>query len=65
MTDEEFMRITSYMKQNYGIELAEKREIVRGRLENYIKSGGWKSFQDFMNEVERDHSGVQETMLGV
>ncbi|HBI62985.1 MAG TPA: chemotaxis protein CheR [Lachnospiraceae bacterium] len=63
MTDEEFMRITSYMKQNYGIELAEKREIVRGRLENYIKSGGWKSFQDFMNEVERDHSGVQETML--
>lgn len=63
MTDEEFTRITSYMKQNYGIELAEKREIVRGRLENHIKSGGWKSFKDFMNEVESDRSGTQETML--
>ncbi len=63
MTDEEFTRITSYMKQNYGIELAEKREIVRGRLENYIKSGGWNSFKEFMNEVESDRSGTQETML--
>lgn len=63
MTDEEFTRITSYMKNNYGIELSEKREIVRGRLENYIKSEGWKSFKEFMNEVESDRSGKQEKML--
>ena len=49
------------MKRNYGIDLSQKKVIINGRLENYIKSGGWKSFNDFMNAVEKDRS--QEKML--
>ena len=63
ITDEEFIRITTYMKQHYGIELSEKKTIVAGRLENYIKSGGWGSFDGFMNAVEEDRSGNLEKML--
>lgn len=63
ITDEEFKRITVYMKQNYGIDLSQKKIIVNGRLENYIKSNGWKNFNEYMDVVERDTSGVQEKML--
>ncbi len=61
--DEEFKRIAAHMKQRYGIDLAQKKVIVNGRLENYIKRGGWGSFDEFMNAVEQDKSGNQEKML--
>ena len=63
ITDEEFIRIATHLKQQYGIDMSQKKVIVNGRLENYIKSGGWKNFTDFMNAVERDKSGTQEKML--
>ena len=37
ITDEEFRRISVFMKQKYGIDLSQKKTIVNGRLENYIK----------------------------
>ena len=37
ITDEEFGRIAVYMKQRYGIDLSQKKVIVNGRLENYVK----------------------------
>lgn len=63
ITEEEFTRISTYMKRNYGIDLSQKKVIVNGRLENYIRSGGWKSFNEFMNAVEKDRTGQQEKML--
>ncbi|MDE6888367.1 MAG: protein-glutamate O-methyltransferase CheR [Eubacterium sp.] len=63
ITDEEFTRISTYMKRHYGIDLSQKKVIVNGRLENYIRSGGWKSFNEFMNDVEQDKTGRQEKML--
>ena len=36
MTEEEFQRISSFVKQNYGIDMHEKKEIVRGRLESHL-----------------------------
>lgn len=61
--DEEFYRIATHMKQRYGIDLTQKKVIVNGRLENYIKRGGWNSFDEFMNAVEEDKTGNQEKML--
>ena len=61
--NEEFQRIAVFMKQRYGIDLSQKKVIVNGRLENYIKQGGWRSFAEFMNAVEHDKTGQQEKML--
>ena len=61
--DEEFQRISGFMKQRYGIDLSKKKVIVNGRLENYIRGGGFQSFDEFMNAVENDASGNQEKML--
>lgn len=63
ITDEEFSRISGYMKQRYGIDLSNKKIIVNGRLENYIRSGGWHNFNEFMDAVIQDASGTQEKML--
>ncbi len=63
ITDEEFKRISDHMKQRYGIDLSQKKVIVNGRLENYIKRRNWKNFHEFMNVVENDKSGNEERML--
>jgi len=63
ITDEEFLRISVFMKQRYGIDLSQKKVIVNGRLENYLKSGGWKNYHEYMDAVERDKTGSLEKML--
>ena len=42
------------MKQHYGIDLSQKKVIVNGRLEKYVRSEGWKNFNAYMDEVEKD-----------
>ncbi|MCH5272919.1 MAG: protein-glutamate O-methyltransferase CheR [Lachnospiraceae bacterium] len=61
MTDEEFLRIAGYVKQRYGIDLGKKKIIMNGRLENYIKMGGWSSFHAFMNDLQNDYTGQLES----
>ena len=63
ITDEEFRRISVFMKQKYGIDLSQKKTIVNGRLENYIKKQGYTNFNAFMDIVEQDQTGNQEKML--
>lgn len=63
ITDNEFLRIVSFLKQRYGIDMSQKKVIMNGRLENYLKSGGWSSFNEYMNDVEKDASGELEKTL--
>lgn len=63
MTDKEFFRIYTFLKSRYGIDMDRKKEIVSGRLENYIRSGGWKDYTEYMNAVEHDVSGNLEKKL--
>lgn len=63
INEKEFLRISTYMKQRYGIDLSQKKVIINGRLENYIRKGGFQSFDEFMNAVESDKTGGQERML--
>lgn len=63
ITDEELQRISAFMKDRYGIELGEKKVIVNGRLQNYLKRNGWKNYHEFMDAVEHDQSGTQEKIL--
>lgn len=63
MTDEEFKRIMRHMKSAYGIDMTEKKEIIGGRMENYLRRGGWKSYSDYMDDVENDQSGKLEKEL--
>lgn len=63
MTDAEFTRIYRFLKQRYGIDMHRKREIMEGRLENYIKDKRFASYAAYMDEVERDLTGTLEKEL--
>lgn len=63
MTDGEFRRIYAFMKSRYGIDMERKKEIIQGRLENYIHSLGFQNFSEYMNAVETDFTGQLEREL--
>lgn len=63
MTEGEFLRIYRFMKSRYGIDLSRKKEIIEGRLENYIRSNGFSSPSEYMNVVETDITGKWERQL--
>ncbi len=63
MSEEEFRRIAFFMKSRYGIDMSHKKEIMTGRLENYVRAGGWDSYWAYMNEVEMDMTRELENVL--
>ena len=63
ITDEEFFRIANYLKKRYGIDMGQKKVIMNGRLENYMRRGGWQSFNDYMDALQKDPSGKLEKEL--
>jgi len=52
--DDEFKVITSYIKENYGINLTKKRQLIEGRLGNYISSRGYTNYMDYFNYAKND-----------
>lgn len=63
LTEEEFKRIVLYMKRNYGIDLAKKKVLIAGRLENYLRQQGYQSYTEYMNVVESDITGKEARQL--
>lgn len=63
MTEEEFRRVHIFIKNKYGIDLSHKKEIVRGRLDNYVANMGFRNYMDYMNSVEADITGKLEMEL--
>lgn len=61
LTDDDFNRLVSYMKKNYGINLEKKRVLIEGRLSNMIASRGFKDFKEFIDFAFADKTG-NETM---
>lgn len=63
MTEAEFLRICRFIKSRYGIDMIRKKEIVQGRLDNYIHANGFTDYSEYMNAVEADITGRLEKEL--
>lgn len=61
LTDGEFQRIVTYVKQHYGIDLSQKRVLVGGRMENYLARNGYANYNEFMAKVEKNPHGSEAT----
>ena len=61
LTDDDFNRLVSYMKTNYGINLEKKRILIEGRLSNTVTARGFKDFKEFLDFAFADKTG-NETM---
>lgn len=60
ITTNEFNRILTYVKRNYGIDLSDKQVLVTGRLENYLIKNGYDSYDAYMEIVEKNPHGSEE-----
>ncbi len=63
ITDSEFIRIVTYVKSNFGIDLSQKRVLIAGRLENYLLRNGYSSYDEYMAKVEQDPGGHEAENL--
>lgn len=63
MNDQEFDRIYRYLKSRYGIDMSRKKEIMNGRMENFLRMSEWNSYTEFMNALEKDPTGNIEKKL--
>ena len=65
MTDAEFYRIHTFLKSRYGLDMSSKKEIVKGRLENYVRNQGYTTYQSYMDALEADITGELENIIGL
>ena len=66
MTDDEFNRLVEFLESRYGINLASKKVIVQGRLDNYLARNGYATYGEYLNAVESDRSGHKlQNMLNI
>lgn len=58
ITKEEFSKLTSYIKGNFGINLTEKKiTLITNRLSNILDQNNFNSFSEYYNYVTNDKSG--------
>lgn len=61
-TDKEFLQLADYIKDNYGINLMEKKALVTGRLTNLV-ANNFSSFADYIQHIFADKTGESMVTL--
>jgi len=62
ITDQEYIRISSFIEQRTGIRLPEtKRVLVEGRLQKLLRKAGYTSFTPFLDKCIGKHANEKDT----
>ena len=61
--DNEFIELTEFLKNNYGINLTQKKNLIEGRLSNVLVEKGISSFREYLDLVFSDTSKNELTVL--
>ena len=59
ITDNEFNRLVSFMRERYGINLSHKRTLIEGRLGNMLVERGFKNYDEYLDCCMNDRSGKE------
>lgn len=51
LTDDDFKRLYTHIKSNYGIDLSKKKQLIVSRLSNTLSSQGYTSFSQYVDEI--------------
>lgn len=63
ITDSEFIELVNYMKDNYGINLTKKRQLIEGRMSNVIIKAGMTSFGQYIKLVKSNSNNEVITLI--
>ncbi len=51
ISEKDFVRLTDFIINNYGINLKAKKVLIEGRLSNYLAAEGYKTFTDYVDHI--------------
>ena len=57
ISQEDFEKLTTFIKKNYGLDLSEKKVLIESRLSNYIMDSGYCSFEEYLPTLYNDYMG--------
>lgn len=63
LQDNEFTTLVGYMRENFGINLSQKRNLIEGRLGNHVQDAGFATYQSYLEHVFRDPTGQELSNL--
>jgi chemotaxis protein methyltransferase CheR len=63
ITEKEFWQIVNLLKDKYGINLSQKKNLIVGRLQNHLRRSNFESFSEFFDYVVNDRTGEAITLL--
>ena len=64
ISDEDFRKLTNFIKSQYGITLEEKRQLVTSRLSSLLAEQGCNDFSQFVTQLlkERDPQKIEQVL---
>lgn len=63
LSDKDFIRLTSYIQEQYGINLTKKRTLIEGRLGNMLTERGFADYTAYIDAVFADATGTELVTL--
>ena len=63
ITQKEFTRLVDYLKNNYGIDLSKKKQLIEGRLYNTLVKNGFTNFSDYIDFVLKNEKTEIEQII--
>lgn len=63
LTNKDFVRLTDFMYNNYGINLKNKKTLIETRLVLMVKNLGYADFKSYIDNLMQDKSGEQVSIL--
>lgn len=63
INDNDFTKLTQFIKSNYGINLTHKRTLIEDRLSNIIVEKGFQDFGSYLDFVFSDKTGNEIVVL--
>lgn len=51
LTDADFRKLYTHIKQHYGIDLSKKKQLIVSRLSNTLIAGGYTDFSQYVGEI--------------
>ena len=64
ISDEDFRKLTNFIKAQYGITLQQKRQLVTSRLSSMLTEQGYTSFSEFVAQLlkEKDPQKIEQVL---
>jgi chemotaxis protein methyltransferase CheR len=59
ISDRDFVRLTEYLRDRFGINLTKKRVLIEGRLNQYLIRNGYDSYTEYLDFVFADPTGAE------